>query len=222
MRTGMIYCATFPSNKVYIGQTIQTLKGRMGSHYSIAFNKKSRQYKTKLSCAIRKYRKKNIIWSVLHEGISKNKLNYLEIKTVLDYDSFNNGYNSTTGGNAGHVYSEKSKRKMSKAAKNMSGESRKNISKGQKGKKVSTETKRKISKTLKRTFSTEKSKLKRSKYRKRGEDCPTSKLNLKEVREIRAKYATKKYTQRKLSEEYNISRSAISLITTNKNWKNLS
>ena len=51
-----------------------------------------------------------------------------------------------------------------------------------------------------------------------GELSHTAKLTWKEVREIREKYSSLKYTQQKLSEAYNVSRSTIKQIIENRNW----
>lgn len=56
MKTGIIYMATSPSGKNYIGRTTQRLKNRKYKHYSDSFGK---LYNTKFSRAIRKYGKEN-------------------------------------------------------------------------------------------------------------------------------------------------------------------
>lgn len=57
--------------------------------------------------------------------------------------------------------------------------------------------------------------------KKNGEYNPMNKLTETEVMEIKNKYKTKKYTQENLANEYNISRTNISLIINNKRWKHL-
>ena len=52
-----------------------------------------------------------------------------------------------------------------------------------------------------------------------GDNSPNHKLNLEQVREIRNKYKTGKYTQIKLGKEYNVSFQNIHLIVTHKKWK---
>ena len=52
-----------------------------------------------------------------------------------------------------------------------------------------------------------------------GENNGRSKLNLEAVKEIRIKYNTGKYSQKKLAEKYNISISTINRIINNLLWK---
>ena len=53
--TGIIYKATSPSGKVYIGQTTKSLDKRKNEHYNKAFNKNVKVYNYPISRAIRKY-----------------------------------------------------------------------------------------------------------------------------------------------------------------------
>ena len=52
----------------------------------------------------------------------------------------------------------------------------------------------------------------------KGEDHSQVKLTEKQVLDIRAKYATGKYSQRKLAKEFNVSQGVISQITSRKTW----
>lgn len=54
---------------------------------------------------------------------------------------------------------------------------------------------------------------------KNGEESASSKLTWKQVREIRKKYKTKKYTLEMLGKEYGVIFQTISLIILNKTWK---
>ena len=54
-----------------------------------------------------------------------------------------------------------------------------------------------------------------------GENNPNSKLTEKIVLEIRADWATGKYTQQQLAEKYDVSRSLISKIVNRKIWKHI-
>jgi len=55
----------------------------------------------------------------------------------------------------------------------------------------------------------------------KGESQWNSKLTEQQVREIRKKYIPREYTQKKLAEEYEISRSVIYRIINYKNWKHV-
>lgn len=56
---------------------------------------------------------------------------------------------------------------------------------------------------------------------KRGTSHPNSKLTAEKVREIRAKYASHKYTLGKLSREYGVKVPTIRQIVTNTTWKGI-
>lgn len=136
--------------KYYVGQTSRTLIARSkkdGSGYVKDDNNKS-----KFANAIRKWGWEAFESTILVEGIqTQEELNRLEIYYIKVYDSFNNGYNSTLGGdgvtgakNVGmknKVYTDEHRRKLS--------ESHKGIQAGKNhpmyGKHHSEETKRKIS-----------------------------------------------------------------------------
>ena len=115
-KIGIIYKATSPSGKVYIGQTIITLSRRKIKHYYRAFNKNDAGYNYKISCAIRKYGD-SIEWIVLHHNIFINNLNKLEIEEIKKHNSFNSGYNLSLGGKGsiGRIVSKETCEKISKA-----------------------------------------------------------------------------------------------------------
>jgi group I intron endonuclease len=101
----------------------------------------------------------------------------------------------------GRHHSEETKEKMSNTQKGLqAGENHPNF-----GKHLSEETKKKISNTQKGLQS--------------GEKHPQAKLTWIQVREIREKYATENFFQRQLAEEYNVHKSVISHIITNRTWK---
>ena len=118
---GIIYVATFPNKKRYVGQTLDPLKKRIFKHVNSAHNKKCNEYNTKMGRAIRKYGEDNIKWKVLYSDIDKGKLDQLEVKTIKKYNSKENGYNSTDGGNGclGYKHTEESKRRMSRMRKKL-------------------------------------------------------------------------------------------------------
>lgn len=88
---GYIYKITNKvNNKVYIGQTRYTVEFRWRQH----IHKKDKTY---FHNAIHKYGIENFIIEVLEE-CPINQLNSREIFYIAKYDSFNNGYNLTIGG----------------------------------------------------------------------------------------------------------------------------
>ena len=68
---GIVYKATSPSGKVYIGITVTTLKERIRMHLRAVKNGS----KTPFHNAIKKYKLQNIKWDVLDHAKTWNKLN---------------------------------------------------------------------------------------------------------------------------------------------------
>lgn len=92
------------NNKVYIGQTIQSLNQRQNAHY-----KKARLgSQTNFHRALLKYDKVNFIWEQIAKVNDKNTLNELEQFYISKFDSYKNGYNMTIGGDGGDTISNKS------------------------------------------------------------------------------------------------------------------
>lgn len=149
---GKIYCyfnrkkfETEGVEKYYIGQTVKSIKARAG--------KNGLQYQTnpnsKIARAIKKWGWESFEVTILEEGIeSIEELNKMEMYYIGLYDSYNNGYNSTLGGegqlgrkaspetieklkkshvgqkpwNKGVPATEEAKKKMSEAKKKLTGE----------------------------------------------------------------------------------------------------
>ena len=90
---GYIYKITNNINqKSYIGQTINTIHDRMNKHYS-----NSKVANTGIDYAIRKYGKNNFTVEQLCE-CNNSQLDELERYYIQLYDTYNNGYNLTIGG----------------------------------------------------------------------------------------------------------------------------
>lgn len=103
---GLIYLAkNLINNKVYIGQTINSLTRRKGSHLLAARMLKDNLY---FHQAIRKYGEESFEWKILKEINLETKeelrkaLNEAEIFFISLYDSKNpqKGYNLTSGGDS--------------------------------------------------------------------------------------------------------------------------
>lgn len=127
-KVGLIYMYTSPSGKKYIGQTINE-KSRKWDHKNRTSKKD-----TKFGAAIRKYGFENLDYTIIikfqptFDKIKlKRVLNKLEERYILLYDSRNNGYNLTTGGDS-FIHSEESITKMKNIALNMSEDHRKKLS----------------------------------------------------------------------------------------------
>ena len=96
---GFIYKITNTINgKYYIGQTIQNVKERFYQHCATKCSKAVSNMA--IHRAIKKYGKSNFTVEVIEEVESTN-LNDRERYWIRYYDSYNNGYNSTEGGQDG-------------------------------------------------------------------------------------------------------------------------
>lgn len=104
----VVYSFIFPSGKRYIGITTHSFKKRLYTHCSRAFNKNIKLYHSKVYCAIRKYRAFEI--EFLYQG---DDLETKEREFILLYDTFNNGYNLTSGGEYNKELSIETRKKIS-------------------------------------------------------------------------------------------------------------
>lgn len=186
----IIYMATNRVNgKSYVGQTILSLGQRRSQHISASLTCKDNLY---FHNTIRKHGPDNFDWEILHECDNIEDLNKLEIYYIGLYDTYNNGYNLTLGGNNGLGYKPTAEtlKRMSeaqsgknnamygrkhseKSLKRMS-EAHKGIIPLNKGKHHSEESKRRMSEAQKGKKHSEASKRKMSEARK-GKNNPLAK-----------------------------------------------
>jgi len=146
----IVYAATSPTGKQYVGQTVHSLKVRKTQHKSNAKTGKRRSY---FLPALVKYGFENFTWDTLETCLSLEELNKGEIFWIEELNTLSpNGYNLNMGGEAGGLPSEETKRRMSIAQKKRASfpeETRKRMGMAQKKRApASEETRRKISKTL--------------------------------------------------------------------------
>lgn len=105
---GYIYKITNKVNgKIYIGQTIKTIRARWNQHKRNAkYSLDHKEYDHYFARAILKYGPDNFIVETLEiieletEELLKDELNRLEIHYIAQYDSMKKGYNSNPGGKA--------------------------------------------------------------------------------------------------------------------------
>lgn len=111
---GIIYkCTNIVNDKIYIGQTINTLDERMIGHIYDIKHKPNYFHN-----ALNKYGLNNFIWEVIDEAFSKDELDLKEIRWIKYYNSFGeNGYNLTSGGSDNYKVSQKLKDKQSETSK---------------------------------------------------------------------------------------------------------
>jgi group I intron endonuclease len=132
------------NDKVYIGQTVESLKKRWNRHTWVCTIKRNAMAITN---AIVKYGKENFIIEEIDKADDIEELNEKEIYYINLYKSISpNGYNLTTGGNNKRL-SEETKRKISESNKGRktSDETRKKLSDSHKGVKFSNERRLKMS-----------------------------------------------------------------------------
>jgi len=85
------------NGKVYIGQTMQSLRQRKAEHLTrLRANK--RQHK--LYQALRKYGEESFLFSEIAYVLNDEDLDAVEIAMIKQYNSFERGYNSTAGGDS--------------------------------------------------------------------------------------------------------------------------
>src|SRR5208337_581619 len=114
------------NNKIYIGQSQTSLERRWTNHKSDA---KCNRFKCHFHNALRKYGTECWKLEILEEVEDINLLNEAEMKWIEYYNTFNRdkGYNSTSGGDNGFIFSEETKEKMRQAKLNMSKETKEKI-----------------------------------------------------------------------------------------------
>ena len=111
------------NGKIYIGQTIKSLRERCNGHMYDAFNLHKGHCRY-FGNAIRKYGKENFVWEIVEYCNSKEELNLAEEWYIRYYKTFVGldgccGYNLTLGGEGpiGYIHTEEARAKISNAGK---------------------------------------------------------------------------------------------------------
>lgn len=114
---GVIYCYhCISTGKKYIGQTVYEQKRKSQHKHDC-----NRGVNNKFYRAVRKYGWDNFIYGIV-ESYDINNLNEQEVFYIDKYDTYQNGYNSTIGGEGARGFSpsDETKKKQSISAKNRS------------------------------------------------------------------------------------------------------
>ena len=112
METGLIYSIICTVDKKrYIGLTTQTLAKRWKDHVSESRSNPS----SHLHRAIAKYGSHNFNVRVIEEDIKLDQLPEREQYWIAEFDTFNNGYNQTTGGETSKTLHDDVKEKISES-----------------------------------------------------------------------------------------------------------
>jgi len=136
----IIYSIESPSGKKYIGQTKQRLSKRISQHFIAS---KNINHTRSLYRAMRKYAREDFKIKILEE-CSPDILDERESYWITFYNTMNEGYNLTSGGETAKECSKKTKEKMSLAKKGKTS--------NRKGKINSTESNKKRSESLKKSY----------------------------------------------------------------------
>lgn len=86
------------NNKIYVGQSVN-IEIRLKGHTKNHLNENLVDYNTKFYRALRKHGIENFTFEIIEEVKTKSLMNDRETYWISRYDSFKNGYNSTSGGN---------------------------------------------------------------------------------------------------------------------------
>ena len=116
---GFIYKITNNiNNKIYIGKTNRDINVRFQEHIDSSNSINSPSYNYYLHRAFRKYGIENFSIDKIEE-VSEELINEREKYWIKYYDSYNNGYNLTLGGegNTGWQPTEETRRKQGEANK---------------------------------------------------------------------------------------------------------
>ena len=97
------------TNDMYIGKTINPIAKRFHRHINDAI---SNRLDTHLARAIRYYKPDNFRIEQIDTANTIDELNIKEKYWIAKYDTYNNGYNETEGGDGGNTYSKKTKEEM--------------------------------------------------------------------------------------------------------------
>jgi group I intron endonuclease len=114
---GKIYKITNKENGlIYIGCTINSLEKRFSEHHYRCFKT---DYKSKLYNSMKKYGQENFTIELIEE-CDLSVIYETEKKYIKSYDSYNNGLNSTFGGEGclGYIHSPEIRQKISENTKN--------------------------------------------------------------------------------------------------------
>jgi len=133
------------NNKRYIGQTIHSKEYRWYRHcYMSAYEDEDNHFHR----AIQKYGPDVFIIETIEEISDISLLNEREVFWITYFDTFKNGYNSTTGGDNGKILSQEARNKIisTKKGKKFTSEHREKLRQAKLGKPLSEEHKIKIGK----------------------------------------------------------------------------
>lgn len=225
---GKIYCAhCIPTGKKYIGQTVKKyLNSRISEHFVDCVD-----YTHKFANALKKYKKDGFIWGIIEE-CDLSILNDREIYWIEKYNTFNSGYNTTTGGNQGREYCVKEyllekPNGDREQIKNLSQYCRDNnlntghIHETLYGKRIQHKGYKLIPRTndeIERYKNERKVREDISRKRLIGETNGRAILNWDKIKQIREMHYSKKYKNQEIADMFGIKKVTLEKIVANKLW----
>lgn len=128
----IVYKVIFPNNKIYIGITNKSLEQRKSKHY----NRVTKYSKFKFHNALRKHQGQEV-WEEFCSTKTWLDACEMEKQLIKYFDSCNNGYNSTSGGEGNYNPCKEVRQKMSswQKGKKKSKQHKEALSKAKLGKK---------------------------------------------------------------------------------------
>jgi len=117
METGLIYTIICKANKKrYIGQTVKNVATRWKEHLKESVRNESNR---PLYNALKKYGQSMFNIRILEEDIPVSKLSEREVYWIQQFDTYNSGYNATTGGERSYTFREDVKEKISSSMRGL-------------------------------------------------------------------------------------------------------
>lgn len=205
---GIIYKATSPSGKVYIGQTVRSLLRRKSYHKFRALKGDKR---SAFQTALLDEGFSNFQWDEIDSAENQTELDAKEIFLIAHYKADNPefGFNFQVGGKSG------------KFGKPMPEEHRKKISEARMGHPVTAESRRRMSEAQRNMSPEKRQKINIAKKGvQAGEKNPAAKLTEAQVREIKIALANGE-SGRSLGRKYKVSKSIIADIKHGRSWSHV-
>jgi len=243
MESGIYKITNTVNGTIYIGKSID-LSQRWFSHRS--YLRKGTHCNQYLQRAWNKYGESAFIFEII-EYCNILDIDQREIFMIAEYDTFNNGYNLTLGGEgcAGRIptekqrevfriynataeprkgwnHSDEAKAKISKAHKGrkITNEQKESVRKAHLGKKLTEEHKEKIRQCVIGRKHSEEAKVKVSEAH-RGELNGTAKLTDKQVVQIKNLLKSGTMLSKDIAKMFNVSVQTICFINKGKTWKHI-
>lgn len=223
---GIYLIKNMVNGKCYIGKTEVSFYRRWIFHrWQLKNGIHENSY---LQKSYNKYGKENFEFIILRVCTKADNIDELEKKYIVEYKTFENGYNLTIGGEGctGNKLSEKAKRtigeknRINMTGKKMSVQTKQIMSDSAKGHIKSKEHRAKLSKSLMGIVRSDAQKQK-CREANQGSKQPTAILNEDIVSEIKLLLVKSKISMKEIGEKYGIAEGTVNGIRLNLRWKHV-